>query len=263
MPILQLRSRGGQSTARVSSFGARLLDWSYNGQPQLFMPQAGAVDDTVAPHGGVPVLFPQFGLFGTGRKHGVVRDREWRIDDQGESFCLMRTGLRGEEGNFDVFLRVELEDEGPNLYFSAINVSSGSVSFTAGLHTYLRVPDIETTTLKGLEATSYEDALQDLALRKPSGIALEAPVNVDRVYFATPRRLELRTPEYGLLLEQSGFHDTVVWNPGPELAQSFADLQGEEWRQFLCVEAAQIRPQVTLGPYDTWYGAQKIRRLAD
>lgn len=262
LPILELRSKSGRSTARVSSFGARLIDWTFEGQPHLFMPQAGAADEVVAPHGGVPVLFPQFGLFGPGRKHGVVRDRDWRVEEQGESFCLLRTRLRGEDGDFDVFLRVDLHDDGPDLSFSAVNVGTQAQSFTAGLHTYLRVPNIETTLLEGLEAVAYEDALQNLTPVEPAWVPLTAPVNVDRVYAATPRRLQLRTPDFALLLEQSGFHDTVVWNPGPEIAKTFADLNDGEWRTFLCVEAAQIRPPVTLGPMDTWYGTQKIRRLA-
>lgn len=256
-----LVSANGRHRATVSSFGARLLQWSVDGRELLFTPALLATDEQLASHGGVPVLFPQFGLFGPGRKHGIVRDVQWQPEPRADDSVLMRLRTAADGTEYELVLRVDLSDEGPRIYFSASNLSNEAVAVTCGLHTYLRVPDIASTQLHGLEQTAFEDALDGLSRKPASGEALAAPINVDRVYVDAPAALTLRTADYDLRIEQTGFADTVVWNPGANLAAQLADLQDGEWRQFLCVEAAQIRPPLTLGAWDTWYGSQSLRLL--
>ena len=60
-----------------------------------------------------------------------------------------------------------------------------------------------------------------------------------------------------LALRQSGLSDAGVWNPGQQAAAALPDMQEMEYRDFLCVEAAQLTP-VTLEPGQSWTGRHTI-----
>ena len=257
---LRIQSANGRHCATVSTLGARLLQWSFDERELIFAPASITDDERVAQHGGIPVLFPQFGLFGPGRKHGVVRDMEWDVETHAADSVRLRTRIPQDvHGDFELTVQVNLHKDGPVVHLSAVNVSDQAVEITCGLHTYVRVPDIREVELHGLEHTAYEDALNGLMVTPASERVLSVPINVDRVYTKTPPSLMLKTPDYDIAIEQSGFGDTVVWNPGPAIASGFVDLLESDWQAFLCVEAAQIRPPLTLEPRGTWHGSQQLR----
>ena len=261
MGVIQLVSPDGCSTAAVSTFGARVLSWRCRGRERLFVPDALAKDESAAPHGGIPVLHPQFGFFGPGRKHGWVRDRAW-VHEGGDAHSASFRIALGEadfsEPAHDVSLRILLSDAALEVQLAVVNREDAASAFTCGLHTYLRVDDIAEATLSGLERTGYLDALAGLAETPAEAAALHSPINIDRVYIEAPARLQLDDGHERLAISQSGFGDTVVWNPGAEIARGFSDLVGDEWRRFLCVEAAQIKPPLVLAPGATWRGSQRL-----
>lgn len=259
--ILENVARGDRVV--ISSRGARVLSWVANGRERLFMPPHRCEQD--APHGGVPLLFPQFGVFGPGRKHGVVRDAQWSVAETGPQHAVLVLRLSPEETvpECDLRFRVDLVEESLQIGFSVANTSSETIAFTGGLHTYLRVENIENTVLQGLAHAAYADALEGLASRPPTGKNLNGPANVDRVYARAPNRLTLLTQGYEVEIRQTGFADTVIWNPGPVLSQNLADLSSDDWRHFLCVEAAQITPPVSLPPGGTWSGSQRLSTWDD
>lgn len=39
-------------------------------------------------------------------------------------------------------------------------------------------------------------------------------------------------------IEKTGSQVTVVWNPGSETAKKIADIVAEEYKSFVCIEAA-------------------------
>jgi glucose-6-phosphate 1-epimerase len=49
-----------------------------------------------------------------------------------------------------------------------------------------------------------------------------------------------------------------VWNPGAERAAALSDLDAGGYRNFLCVEAANIGVPVRLGPGAEWRGRQRL-----
>ena len=50
-----------------------------------------------------------------------------------------------------------------------------------------------------------------------------------------------------LTLEQAGFKDAVVWNPGAADTAALADMEDDEYQRFVCIEPAQLAP-VELAP---------------
>ncbi len=83
-------------------------------------------------------------------------------------------------------------------------------------------------------------------------------VEVDRAYLgAGTRVLALHDGKRCLELAQHGFPDSVVWNPAALVGGKIADLEPDGWKRYVCVEAAAVRPQITLSPGQSWVGSQR------
>ena len=64
----------------------------------------------------------------------------------------------------------------------------------------------------------------------------------------------------------SGFADFVVWNPWAAGAAKMADMDDEEWKTFVCVEAAQTSKVVHVkasGDKDKVWKASHVFTLTD
>jgi glucose-6-phosphate 1-epimerase len=124
------------------------------------------------------------------------------------------------------------------------------------LHTYLRVADLRHTTVWGLQGLWLKDSLRGEAIQKDEW--LEFPGEVDRVYYKAAGPLQVVQEEQKTSLEQAGFTDAVVWNPGPEKCLTLEDMEPDGYLEFVCVEAAAVETPVKLGPGESWLGTQKV-----
>jgi glucose-6-phosphate 1-epimerase len=52
--------------------------------------------------------------------------------------------------------------------------------------------------------------------------------------------------------------DTVVWNPAREKCALEADMEPEDYRRFVCVEAAAVGRPIRLAPGERWMGTQAL-----
>ncbi len=138
------------------------------------------------------------------------------------------------------------------------NQGQAPFSFTAALHTYLRVNNLDATTLQGLEAAGFEDS-RDGSARAAEGEPVRFRSEVDRLYPACAHELLLAQGDEAMRINAEGFRDTVVWNPGEALAASMADLGPGEHRHFVCVESGTIATSVSLAPGEEWSGAQRLQ----
>ena len=130
------------------------------------------------------------------------------------------------------------------------------LSFTAALHTYLRVDDIAATRIENLGGLKYFDAvLKQEAVQTEDAVAF--PGEIDRVYFDA-KTMIARDGHRSREVQNVGFPDGVIWNPGAELAAKLADLDRDGYRRFVCVEAAIFRAPIVLEPYQTWRGGQTV-----
>ena len=267
-------SAGGQITRWDSSrFGAL-----------LFVSKDSAYGVGSPIRGGIPLCFPWFGalrdedeggvvLLGRSRaagSHGFARNVNWRqaASSVGEDGAwLVRYELSDEDlpdapsdpslQPFLATLEAVFSDVLLDLTFTVKNTGADAFWYEEALHTYFAVADSTSTELFGLEGTGYVDK----AAGGASGVQ-DGPVTfvaeVDRV-FQSPAPLELRDVGNGrsirIVKERSGA--TIVWNPGPELARTMSHLGDEEYRDFVCIEAANAAESaVTLQP-----GEEHIMRV--
>lgn len=264
---LRLNAADG-AVADIILHGAHVLSWQPSpGRERLYLSPRASFAHGAAIRGGIPVIFPQFGGRGTMVKHGFARLLEWRYvgveADDGTSAAVLELVDSADTrqlwpARFRARLHVALEPAALTVRISVRNQGDAPFSFTSALHTYLRVNDLDATTLQGLEGASFEDS-RDGSASVPEGEPVRFRSEVDRLYPDCAHALLLAHDADAMRISADGFRDTVVWNPGAALAASMADLGTGEHRHFVCVESGTIATPVTLAPGEEWSGAQHLQ----
>jgi glucose-6-phosphate 1-epimerase len=268
---VSLRSADG-ATAEVHRHGAHLVSWrpATDGAERLFLSARSELREDAAIRGGVPVIFPQFAAEGPLPRHGFARTSRWSVagverDDDGNALASLE--LRDSAAtraiwpaSFLATLRVRVGGDRITVGLAVENTGTGPLSFTAALHTYLRVRETGDVELEGLQGARYRESSAPTLLRVDEAATLRIPLAgaVDRVYVNAPAKLTLREPTRALDIESTGFPDVVVWNPGAAAAAKLADMEPEGERRMLCVEAAVVQTPVVLAPARRWQGEQRL-----
>ena len=271
LPRLRLQAADG-ACAEIYAHGAHLTSWiPAGGGEGLYLSGSSVFDGKTALRGGVPVIFPQFAGEGPLPKHGFARTLPWRLVEavqpaQGAARALFE--LTDSEATRSVWpqafrARLEVTVGGKALQttLAVENTGQAQWQFTAALHSYLRVADVEAVRLRGLQGLRYRDTARGGEPGQEQAAELAIAGEVDRIYFDAPPALELRGPLQHLHIEAQGFADAVVWNPGAVAGARLKDLDPGGYRHFLCVEAAAIGRPVQLAPGARWSGSQRLSRL--
>ncbi|MGW6867292.1 D-hexose-6-phosphate mutarotase [Streptomyces sp. NPDC054904] len=235
--------------AAVTLQGAQVVGWQPTGaEPGLWLSEKTQWSAGRAVRGGVPLCWPWFGPAGS-PSHGFARITTWELgahEESTEGVRLTLTLRDSEETRalwphpFTLVARIAL---GATCDIEL--EAHGDYETTAALHTYLRIGDIDAVTLTDL-GERYTDNLLDA--RGEAEKELRPLGRVERVY-TEPVDLSLVHDEgLGRTIEVHHRHqsDVVVWNPGPELSHTMADLTDDGYRQFVCVETARLsRPLIS------------------
>jgi glucose-6-phosphate 1-epimerase len=268
LPRLLLTAADGART-EIYQHGAHLTSWIPAGcGERLYLSGKALFRSGAAIRGGVPVIFPQFAGEGPLPKHGFARSLPWQlisVEQPGQGPASAVFALEDTDATriiwphvFKAELRVSVGGATLETTLSVENTGKSEISFTAALHTYLRVADIGGVRLHGLQGLHYRDTALGGSTAVESADSLRIEGEVDRIYFNAPARLELIDALGPLRIESAGFADAVVWNPGAERAAALADLDAEGYRKFLCVEAAAIGMPIRLAPGVRWSGTQRL-----
>ncbi len=273
-PALQLQSPDG-AQAVVLLHGAHLVSWRPAGpdrQPgdeQLYLSERAIYAEGQAVRGGVPVIFPQFEKRGPLPRHGLARTRHWELAESrvGADHAVAVLRLVDDDATkahwphaFEAELTVSISGPRLDIELAVINTDQAPLHFTAALHTYLRVADVNLVRLEGLSGLRYIDSTsgeEHLDFNQ----TLQVHGEVDRIYMRATQGLLLRDQGRRVALESQGFDDVVVWNPGPEKCSAMPDMPAEGWREMLCVEAARITHPIDLPPGEEWAGRQSLLAL--
>ena len=255
-------------TADICADGGQVVSWRHPAGDLLF--HSTRSDAHQERHGGIPVVFPQFGKVGataaTLPQHGFARDNEWRIDSHGVDHAGRATTTLTLEASADtrklwphdflLELMVALGHE-LTLTMHVTNRGAAPMPFTCALHSYFRVRDVRSARVEGLQGLRYRDNTAAWAESADMAPALVPNGETDRVYLGSPLRLRLRDEKRCLRIENHGFANVVVWNPGPGSDDKY-DFAPGEWSQFVCIEPATVFEPIILQPRATWRGEHLI-----
>lgn len=267
-PHLRLRADDGAS-AEISLFGAHVTSWQpAPGRERLYLSPNAAWREGAAIRGGIPVIFPQFGGRGPLTKHGFARTLDWAFtglepSPHGPAAALE---LRDSDATRAIWphrflarVHVALAPGALHVGLEVRNDDQAPLSFTAALHTYLRVDALSGTTLLGLETSPFLDSTRGDTPTPPSGEPPHFGHEIDRIYPDTrTATVVLADGAHRVRIGADDLPDTVVWNPGPTLAAALSDLGAGEHEHFVCVESAAVIAPVVLAPGASWTGWQHL-----
>lgn len=259
---LQLRLDDG-SSATICPYGAHVLSWrTSDGKEQLFLSKTAVYQAGMPIRGGVPIIFPQFNETGPLARHGFARNQVWQIVNHKSDRILCKLAHKAPihaiwPHRFIAMLEVQLLANQLKITLRVTNNSDHVYSFTAALHTYLRVAGIKKVKVTGLKDTKYLDTLtgnNEVFSDKQLTVSGE----VDSIFYDVPREISLEEPGRSLSIGLKGFKDLVVWNPGSANGAKIKDLEPKGFDRFLCLEPASIGIPVELPVGETWEGCQTL-----
>lgn len=255
LPALRITAADG-AQAVVTLYGAHLVSWkSADGKERLFCSAKSAMDGSAAIRGGVPVIFPQFATRGTGLRHGFARISNWRLVPgaarAGDGSAQLTVVLDESDlapalaaawpHRFALALSFRVHGDTLRVDFTVRNTGQAAFSYACALHTYWLVDAIDSVAITGV--TEGE---------------LTLPGKHDHIYFGIGGDIGLRDGGSQLALEQTGFTDAVVWNPGAADAAAMSDMEDGQYQRFVCIEPALIGP-ATLDAGQEWTGTHTVR----
>ncbi|MDD3353794.1 D-hexose-6-phosphate mutarotase [Zoogloea sp.] len=269
-PVLKLQTPDG-AVALISLFGAQLLSWTpAGGEDRLYLSPQAVFDGQTAIRGGVPVCFPQFASEGPLPKHGFARNQPWEAVNTraGKDYAVATLRLTDTPASqalwphpFAAELSIGIGGGRLDMELEVANTGPSSFAFTAALHTYLKVREVEALRIEGLRGLDYRDATRSDAVHKDTGVSLEIDDEVDRVYYGAPKGLLVREDHRALGIHQENFPDLVVWNPWEQKCAQLPDMPTDGFRRMLCIEAAAVRQPIELAPGADWWGRQTLVAL--
>lgn len=267
LPKLVLSARDG-AQAEIYLHGAQTTSWiPASGGERLYLSQKSEFRSGAAIRGGIPLIFPQFAALGSLPFHGLAQVMEWEFvdaqvaGDQTAAFFRLQDDEQSRSLWPHSFLaELTATIGGPRLAvkLAVTNTGSEMFQFTAALHTYLSVAEIGLTTVNGLAGLNYRDVAASRVEKHQGTPQAEFSGEVDRIYFAAPSETQVVEQGRTTLIRKTGFTDTVVWNPGAEKCALVPDMLADDYRRFLCVEAATVRTPVCLSPSERWQGSQEL-----
>jgi glucose-6-phosphate 1-epimerase len=253
--------------AEIYTHGAHVTSWQTAQQgEQLYLSRESFFAPGKAIRGGVPVIFPQFGAFGPGAKHGFARTMNWQWDEAASSACCAEFVLESSAEtrnawpfDFVARYRVELTPGALLMQLQVRNTSAQAMAFTNALHTYLASPDYRAGVLSGVAGLEFWDNGSPWEQRQQQ-VGDELTINdaLDRVYFNAVSPLVWKDAARSLVIQAEGFSDVVVWNPGTAGAQGLSDMADDDFPNMVCVEAANVAQPTQLAPGALWCGSQRI-----
>jgi glucose-6-phosphate 1-epimerase len=223
--------------------------------------------------GGIPICWPWFSGLADNEKtiteqysteqlaaappHGIVREKTWQLaeinqyDDATE--LLWRLDL-AKDGNAywpyqtRLSYRVTVGEE-LSVEFNVHNTGVDKFHYSAALHSYLSVDDINRAVISGLDGCDYIDALDRRQLKQQLG-DIRFSGETDRIYRGCGAAITLRednsTP---LVINSSNSDSAVIWNPWVEKSIGLSHFANNAYQSMLCIETANAdKDFITLEP---------------
>ncbi|MFG0381787.1 D-hexose-6-phosphate mutarotase [Pseudomonas sp. zbq_18] len=254
----------GDSELLVAQQGAQILHYQHGEQPPIIWcsEQAG-YNRGQSVRGGIPVCWPWFGDLqrnpqalqhqhaapSSAPAHGGVRGLDWQllgVEQQGESVTLQFLYDSRQQPlphwPYDAELRLDIRlDQRLHLSLTSRNLGKQPLHLSQALHSYFAVSDIRQASVLGLDGCRYIETLDDWRECRQRG-AVQFAGETDRIYLDVPPRLALVDNGWKrrILIETSGSHSAVVWNPWIDKAQRLSQFADDAWQRMLCIETANV-----------------------
>ena len=258
---LNLTAPGG-AHAEIYLHGAHLTSWTPTGGNEvLYLSPKAEFSAGTAIRGGVPIIFPQFADLGPLPKHGFARTRTWELVENGPDWASLRlcedeNSLAIWPHRFELEYSIRIGGKRLELMLKINNTDAQPFEFAAALHTYLRVGNLDMVSIHGLKELYFADNTNKRRESRQEDMLLSFDGEIDRSYYQAVAPVEMIETGKSIRVEQSGFRDVVVWNPGAEKCAALKDMPSDGYLAFVCIEAAVVGKPIVVGPGESWVGKQ-------
>ena len=246
-------------SAKVSVYGGQVVSYLPEGSKEdiFFLSEKNSYSAGKAIRGGIPICWPWFGddMSGYGRpSHGFARNQHWQVhdsginDDGGIYLSLLLTDTESSLGvwpySFNLLLTVSLSDS-LGVALSTTNSGEKPFKFSQALHSYIKVSDISSIVVEGLEGKRYLDKLDGFS-EKIQNETVTVTQETDRIYQDAPKQVLMKDSGHDSNLEitSAGSKTTVIWNPWQDTISDFPDLEKNDFRDFICIETANAAKDI-------------------
>ena len=248
------------SSAEVYLQGAHITNFRKHGEPPLtFMSQCSRFTEGQPIRGGIPVIFPWFGMREGLGNHGFARVKNWELKEfapapDGSVSVRFRLPDCPEASGFPPFLADYVITVSETLKLQLIvtnRAAEDSLVFENCFHTYFEVGDVTSISIVGLKGATYLDKVANFAQRIETPDSLRIASEVDRIYLNTSGPLEIHDPRLRrkIVIDKQGSNSTVVWNPWIAKSQQMPDFGNDEYQRMVCVETGNVSSnEITLPP---------------
>lgn len=243
------------ATAKISTYAGQIVSYKPHNAAEdlLFLSDKVIYEDGKAIRGGIPICWPWFGddMSGYDRPpHGFVRNQQWNIvssealDDGRTSVTLATsdTDMTRELWHYTFILELEIIiGSSLEVKLKTKNTDKHFFTITQALHTYFNISDVSNVLVKGLENKTYIDKLDSFSIKQQQG-DITISDEVDRIYQKSPKQVTLTDSGFDrtITITSYGCDTTIVWNPWSTSASKMADLDDDSYRNFVCVETANV-----------------------
>ncbi|GMM32439.1 glucose-6-phosphate 1-epimerase [Martiniozyma asiatica (nom. inval.)] len=270
----------GNATATILHYGATVIDWTIEGEKQLWLSTAAKLDGSKPVRGGIPLVFPVFGKsqdkgFENLPQHGFARNSTWEFLGQVKAnpptiqYALSPELANAEiyskwdngDNDFNLILTISLQENDLITEIEVENVDSKSWKFNWLFHTYLSTPHIEDTLVTNLPGEKCFDQLigEEYIEKAP---AIDFNSELDRIYKKIPQERILQVVYKGNVIhsvQRESLKDVVVWNPWIDKSAGMADFEPKNgWENMVCIEPGFVSDFVLLNPGQKWKAKQII-----
>lgn len=242
------------ASAQISLLGAHVLSYKPKSDhlDRLWLSEAANLDGQHAIRGGVPICWPWFSN-SHGQAdidlpaHGYVRKQLWQIiqcidNEQGTEITLQPGTAQGKGFSGDAQLELKLLI-GKTLCMQLMttNIGTTAFNFTAALHTYLAIGDINQVQLLGLSGNYLDKTRQGGSYPTPEPYVFTQ--ETDRIHLCTEEKLQVKHALTSTDVSSQGHDSWVIWNPWQANSINMADMTDSGYLDMLCVETAVTQGQ--------------------
>lgn len=245
------------------SFGAQILQVKLGINELLYISPLSQIDSKQTLRGGIPILFPQFGNSGNLKKHGFVRDCNWKLvyEENNQNDLFVEYEYVIDKGHFldwkhsaKLNLKASVINNVFNITIQILNTGDSSFEFTGGLHPYFKINSRSAIKINGLESSSFEDSFPEIKFELSSDRVIE------RLYF-TNNDIFFNNGCDNLVIKSKGFESWMIWNPGMDMAKAINDLPDDDWNKFICIEPIVKNNAIMLKPNEIFKGELAVELL--
>jgi glucose-6-phosphate 1-epimerase len=261
LPMLEITTRW--STAEIYLHGAHVTRFKKKDEPDLlFVSQCSRFTEEQPIRGGIPIIFPWFGMREGLGQHGFARVKKWELKEfvpAADGSVSIRFQLPDcpEASTLPTFAAEYLVTVSDSLALE-LQVTNKSLeddfTFEACLHPYFEVGDVTAIRITGLKGVEYLDKVANFSRRTDMLPEVKVASEVDRIYLDTESPVELVDPRLGrkIRLEKHASASTIVWNPWIAKSQQMPDFGTDEYQRMVCIEPGNVASnQISLPPGKT------------